>query len=166
MLNFLKRLYAYFALAIIQPLAKGLTADPSALFGLIAMQTNLNAYACREKATITTTTANASVLTALQAHRSVILLEAGANAGFTLTLPTTAAILAALPSTIPLDGTYAKRIRIVNNNVGQIGTLTAGDASTTITGTATMATNTAREFLFTVTSATTVSYENIGSATL
>ncbi len=167
MRSLVQRLAAYLRTAIIKPLADAsITADASAMYGLIAMQTNLNSYSCREKATITTTTANASVLTANQAHRSVILLEAGANAGFTLTTPTAANIIKGLPSTIPLDGTYAKRIRIVNNSVGQTGTLTAGDSSVTITGTATIATATAREFLFTVLSATTVSYENLGSATL
>lgn len=153
------------SLGIIKPLPPGETADPSAVFGLIAMQTNLNAYAAREIGVITTAGTDSAV-SALLAHRSVIRLDAGASGGFTLTLPTTAAILAALPNTIPTNGTYAKRIRIVNNSVGQTATLTAGDGSTTITGTATIATATAREFLFTVTNATTVSYENLGSATL
>ena len=155
----------FFRMAIIKALPPGETADSSALFGLIAMQANLNAYATREMQVITTAGTD-STLTAAQAHRSPIRLDAGASGGFTITLPSTAALLAALPKTIPVDGSYSKLVRIINNSVGQTGTLTAGDASTTITGTATVATATTRDFLMTVTSATTITYENTGSLTL
>lgn len=160
------RILSYLAVGIIRALPAGMTADSSAMFGLIALMANINAYAQREIVVITTTTANASVLTAAQSFRSPIRLDSGANGAFTLTLAATAAIIAALGPTIPTDGTFSKKIVIVNNSVGQTGTLTAGDASTTITGTATIATATVREFLMTVTSATTLTYENLGSKTL
>lgn len=165
MKNFLSFWLAYFRMAIVQPLPAGIIPDPAANFGLTALLGNMVKYAAREIAAVTTA-GTASVLTAAQAHRSVIRLDTGASGGFTLTLPATTAIISALGPSIPTDGTFSKRVRIVNNNVGQTGTLTAGDASTTITGTATIATNTAREFLLTVLSPTTLSYENLGSATL
>lgn len=165
MKKILSFLCIWLRLGIIKRPAAGMTTDNSALFGLIAMQSNLNLYAVREMQVITTAGTNSNV-TSAQAHRSVIRLDAGASGGFTLTLPSTASILSAIGPTIPTDGTFAKVIQIVNNNVGQTATLTAGDASTTVTGTATVATNTVREFLMTVLTASTISYENIGSKTL
>ena len=152
-------------LGIIKALPPGETPDAQALFGLVATQHNLNKYAVRENAVIITA-GTASVLAANQAHRSVIRLDAGASGGFTLTLPSTASIIADLGSTVPTDGTFAKIVWIENNSVGQTGTLTAGDANTTITGTATFATAVTRAYLLTVLSATTISYENLGSLTL
>ncbi len=154
-----------FRLGIISNVNTSVMPDNAALFGLIGMKSNLNSYSTREMGVITTA-GTASTISGLLAHRSSIRLDSGASGGFTLTLPTTATIFANLPSTVPTDGTFAKIIRIINNNVGQTATLTAGDASTTITGTATIATNTARSYLFTILSPTTVSYENVGTATL
>jgi hypothetical protein len=57
----------------------------------------------------------------------------------------------------------AKVINILNDGVGQTGTLTAGDASTTITGTATIATNTRRQFRLTVTGPDAITFQNFGS---
>jgi len=64
---------------------------------------------------------------------------------------------------VPTDGSYAEPISIMNDNIGQIGTLTAGDASTTLVGTMTVATNTRRLFLLTVTGNNTIQINNIGS---
>jgi hypothetical protein len=105
-------------------------------------------------------------LTAAQAVAGVLVLAAGASGGFTLTLPSTAAIITALGPTIPTDGSFSKLVRIKNDSVGQTGTLTAGDASTTITGTATIATAVTRQYLLTVTGPTTVTYENLGGISL
>ena len=83
-----------------------------------------------------------------------------------MTLPSTAALIAAAGPTIPTDGTFSKICRFLNDNVGQTGTLTAGDASTTITGTATIATDTRRDFIMTITSPTAITFQNIGSAAI
>jgi hypothetical protein len=113
-----------------------------------------------------TTAGTNTTLTTKQCRRRVIYLNSGASGGFTITLPATTAILSQFGPTILTDGTFGFVQSIVNNNVGQTGTLTAGDASTTLTGTMTIATNTCRDFFILVTGATTLTYFNLGSASL
>ena len=151
----------FFRLAV---LPSGLTPDKSALYGLLAQEANDLAQN-NTVANITTAGTN-STLTAAQALAGTLLMAAGASGGFTITLPSTAALLSALGPSIPTDGSFSKAISFVNNSIGQTGTLTAGDASTTVTGTATIATATTRTFLMTVTSATTIKFQNLGSVSL
>ena len=148
----------------IQALPAGMTSDKSAVFGLIALMANANAYS-QTLSTITTAGTN-STLTTAQALSGVVRFTSGASGGWTATLPTTKALIAALGPTIPTDGTFAKRISFLNDNVGQTGTLTAGDASTTITGTATFLTDTRRDYIMTVTSSSTITFQNLGSAAI
>ena len=143
---------------------KGMTPDPSADFGLLALLANVNTRDGHLEQ-ITTAGTN-STLTAAQCRRDVIYLNSGASGGFTITLPSTSAILNAFGPTTVTDNTFGKWFVIVNNSVGQTGTLTAGDASTTITGTATIATAVTRVYFVMVTSATTLTYFNCGSLTL
>lgn len=157
----LARFLAFLRLRVILALPGGITADAAGAWGYFAMLANVNAYAQRIF-TIVTAGTN-STLTAAQAIAGSLRLTAGASGGYTITLPSTVAILAALGPTIPTDGSFTKVINILNDNVGQTGTLTVGDASTTITGTATIATNTRRQFTLTVTSPTTVTFQNFGS---
>lgn len=161
MMNILR---SFLRLGVLQPVAPGMTPDKAADFGLIALMANANAYSQSEEAV--TTAGTAVDVTAAQALAGVLIMAAGASGGFTIDLPATSVLLSALGPTIPVDGSFSKRITIVNDNVGQTGTLTAGDASTTVTGTATIATDTARTFILTVTSATTITITNIGSASL
>jgi len=149
---------------MLQPIAPGMTADKPALFSLIALQSNANAY-CGQMVDVTTAGTN-STLTAAQAIARVVHLLSGASGGFTVTLPSTKAIIVALGPTIPTDGSYGQPFSLLNDGVGQTGTLTAGDASTTITGTATALTDTRRDFFLTVTSATTITIQNMGSAAI
>lgn len=85
--------------------------------------------------------------------------------GVTETTPTAAQIIAALPNTIPLDGTYQFKFRYINNNLGQTVTWTGG-SGVTVTGTATIGTNAWREFLLTVDSPTAVTFTNLGAGTV
>lgn len=151
----------FFRLAV---LPSGLTPDKSALYGLFADEANFIAQ--RDSVTNITTAGTNSTLTAAQALAGTLLMAAGASGPFTITLPSTASLLNALGPTIPTDGTFSKAISFTNNSIGQTGTLTAGDASTTITGTATIATATTRTFVMTVTSATTITFQNLGSVSL
>jgi hypothetical protein len=139
----------------------GIVADKSAGFGLSGLINNVNNYS-EAIAAITTAGTNTN-LTAAQATIGIVILNAGASGGFTVTLPSTTSIISALGATIATDGSYAEPLSIVNNNVGQIGTLTIGDSSTTLVGTMTMATNTRRTFLMTVTGPSTISIQNLGS---
>ena len=140
----------------------GVTPDTAASYGHFAMLANLNNYVLTPQAATTTAGTNTN-LTARQLINGVIQLTAGASGGFTITLASTAAIIAALGPTIPTDGTYGEPIFIQNNNVGQTGTVTVGDASTTLNGTMTIATNTTRVLFLVVLSPTTISLTNVGS---
>lgn len=144
---------------------RGMTPDKSSMWGLNALLANINQYALMPQAAIVTA-GTAVALTGPQLTAGVISLSAGASGAFTINLASTAAIMAALGPTIPTDGTYGEPIFVQNNGVGQTGTVTVGDASTTLTGTMTIATNTTRVFLLTVLSPTTISLTNIGSLTL
>lgn len=160
------RLRQFLRLAVLSAYPAGMTPDASANFGKEALHSNANAYS---ENLVTIATSGTSVTpTAAQWARGDIRLTTGASGGFTLNLPTTAALIAALggPNVLPIDGSFSKRITIINDGTGQTGTLTVGDASTTITGTATIATNTVREFALTITGANAVSIQNMGSKTL
>ena len=145
-------------------LPAGLTADAQANFGLIGALSNMNVYS--ETRTPITTAGTNSTLTAAQLIAGAIILAAGASGGFTITLPSTAAIISAMGPAMPTDGSFTNLIYIKNDGVGQTGTVTAGDASTTLNGTMTIATNTTRTFLLTVTSATAITIDNLGSMSL
>lgn len=150
---------------IIVATPRGMVADKSSMWGLNALLQNINQYALMPQAPIVTS-GTAVALTGPQLTAGVISLSAGASGAFTINLSSTANILAALGASIPTDGTYGEPVFIQNNGVGQTGTVTVGDASTTLTGNMTIATNTTRVFLLTVLSPTTISLTNIGSLTL
>lgn len=161
------RLRDYLRVSALFPVPPGIICDPSANDGLFGLFANANTY-CGHLENIATSGTNLN-LTAQQCRRRVLRLTSGASGGFTITLPSTVAIIAALNAlgnTIPIDGNYGQPFSILNDNVGQTGTLTAGDASTTITGTATILTNVRRDYFLMVTGAGTVTYYNIGSASI
>ena len=157
----MKFLRAIFRPGIIFPVPAGVVADKAGMWGLMGLISNVNNYAETFGASISTATA--PTLTAAQLLAGFVNLGAGAIAGYNVTLPSTAAIIAALGPTVPTDGTYAEPVHITNNGSGQTATLVAGDASTTITGNNTMATNTTRKFMMTVNSATTITLQNVGT---
>ena len=142
----------------------GMTADKSADWGLLGALNNLNVHA--EERTPITTAGTSTTLTVAQFLGNVIILAAGASGGFTINMPSTASIIGGMGNAIPTDGTFSMTLRIKNDGVGQTGTLTVGDSSTTLNGTATIATNTTRTFLVTVASATTLTVDNLGSMSL
>ena len=138
-----------------------------ALFGLLASVSNFDKALLGKRADVATDSGNAVTLTTAQVLTGFINLTTGATGGFTITLPTTANIITAF-GTIPTDGTYTKVLAVLNNAIGQTGTLTAGDADTTFAGstTDTIATSVTRLYLLTVTSKTTITLCNIGALTL
>ena len=87
----------------------------------------------------------------------VALVTSGATA---LTTPTAANILAAIPNGV-VGVSYV--LRIVNTNGGTL-TITA-DASVTATGTLTLSTNTFRDWVVTIATATTATMKQIGTGT-
>lgn len=154
----------FLRLGTIWQIPPGVVPENTALFGLMAGMNNVNAY--NGHLEVIASAGTNTLLTANQCRRRVLRLTSGASGGFTITLPSTAAILTALGSTILTDGNYGQPFSILNDGIGQTGTLTAGDASTTITGTATIATNTRRDFFLMVTGAGAITYFNIGSAAI
>lgn len=116
------------------------------------------------------TTAQASgniAATLFAGSNEVYMLQSGATA---LTTPTAAQIVAQLVNTLLLNGVNQPNVvgttyylRVINTNAGTL-TLTGG-TGVTITGTATLATATTRDFMVTVTGLTTVTLQSIGTGT-
>jgi hypothetical protein len=160
----------FLRLGVIFPLPAGMTPDRSAAFGLLGLINNINQYSEALPPAFGIATSGTNItLTAAQLLVGVTRLTTGASGGFTITMPSTAAIIGAISggsNAVPFDGSYAEPISIMNDNIGQTGTLTAGDSSTTLVGTMTIATNTRRLFILTVTSATAIQINNVGSVSL
>ncbi len=145
----------FLRLAVIKGLPGGLTPSHSADYGLTALVSNVNAYA--EGLSLITTAGTDVPLTAAQVLSKNIVLASGASGGFTITLPATAKIFSAMGPTIPVDGSFYFPLYITNQGVGQTGTLTAGDASTTVSATeATLATNVSGKWMVQIATATTL----------
>ena len=148
---------------MLQKLPAGVIPDAAADFSYFGLQSNANAYCGQLTSAATAGTAYAVANVVLP---RVLRLTSGASGGYTITLPTTQQIISALGPTIPTDGTYGQYFSILNDGIGQTGTVTAGDASTTLTGTMTIATDTRRDFFVTVTSPTAITVQNLGSAAI
>ena len=149
-------------------LPAGITPDKSADFGLFGLMSNLNNYA--EALTAPLTASGGIQITAAQYAQGIINVTVSSG-GANVQLPSTAAILGVLGPTVATDGSYAEPFSLMNNGTGQTLTLTIGDSSTTLTGTATVANNTRRLFLITVNAAVTgvaptLTVQNLGSITL
>jgi hypothetical protein len=141
--------------AVIQAMPAGVTPDKAADFSYFALLANINAYA-EGLATIVTAGTN-TLLTTAQLLAKNIVLTSGASGAFTITLPATSAIISALGATIPTDGTFYFPLYISNQGVGQTGTLTAGDSSTTVSATEnSLATNVSGKWMVQVATATTL----------
>ena len=159
----LTRILRFLGLAIL-PNPGGLTPDSAANYGTAAIISNINAYA-EALATIVTAGTN-STLTVAQFLAKNIVLTAGASGGFTLTLPGTAAIIAALGPTIPYDGSFWFPLYVCNQGVGQTMTLTAGDSSTTVSATGnTLATNISGKWMVQVVNSTTLAVTRVFGGT-
>lgn len=152
--------------AVIMNLPSGMQGvDPGGGAGMLqAFMANANAYA-QQMASYASSGSAAVVVSAADVVDGIIQVNAGATGGYNITLPTTQAILGALGASVPQDGTFTKIVRVVNNNSGQTGTLTAGDTPTTVSGTATVATNTCRDFAMRV-MGSSINFTNLGSLTL
>ena len=143
-----------------------LRPDPSDPYGLLALVSNVNNY-CVNLINLTQSGTDID-LTGPQTFTGVVRLVGTASNNFTVTLPATARLIDALGPTISRDGSYGVPISIQNEDPSFTATLTAGDASTTLTGTMTIAAGTRRIFLVvvgTVYDPTVLSIYNIGTFT-
>ncbi len=144
-------------------LGTSIVADNQALFGKMGQTKNINAMISKAIVSVSTGAGTAATIPATAFPAGCLDLAAGASGDFTLTLPTTAAIIAAYPNTIPADGQFVTEIDILNDATTHTATLTAGDGSTTILGTATIASNYNRTYAVQVNvTAKTVVFMNKG----
>jgi hypothetical protein len=127
-------------------LGNSIVTDNSSDFGKDGQLRNINAMVSQAIVCLSTGSSTAATVPAAAFPAGVWDLQAGASGDFTLTLPTTAALLAAYPNTIPADGQFNFSIDIINDTTTHTATLTAGDSSTTIVGTATIASNYCRTY--------------------
>src|SRR5579872_2866112 len=111
--------------------------DVSDGYGLDALVSNNNNYSVN--ALVLTQSGTNITLTGAQVFAGVVRLTGAAAGDFTVTLPPTSQLIDALGPTIARNGTFAVPISIQNEDASFNLTLTAGDASTTINGTATVA---------------------------
>lgn len=114
----------------------------------------------------TSTATSATILTAAKltgGGGEVYLAMTGTlAAGATATTDTAANIIAAIPYAY-VGQTYT--LRIVNESSGAFAWTLAGGTGVTIVGTATIAQNTWREYVVTIATATTVTFQNVGTGT-
>jgi len=95
----------------------------------------------------------------------VVLAMTGAlAAGAVATTDTAANIIAAIPQAQRYVGSNYK-LRVINESAGAFTWTLAAGAGVTITGTATVAQNTWREYVVTMASATTITLQNVGTGT-
>jgi hypothetical protein len=160
----IKRLLSFLRLNVIFPIPGGIVADKVGMWGLMGLMSQVNNYA--ESLTASISTATAPTLTTAQLLAGFTQLGTGAGGGYNVTLPSTSSIIAALGPACPTDGSFSMPVHIMNNNSGQTATLVAGDGSTTITGTGTIATNITRKYILNVASATTITLTNVGTLTV
>ena len=142
-------------------LPTGIVADNVGEWGQFGLQQNINQWAMNLQSTATGGT-NVN-LTAAQVLSGAPMLNAGSGGFFTLTLPSTPSMMAALPNTIPTDGSYQQPILFIMNNPGNGATLTAGDAQTAIQGAAALGSNATTVFMMRVLSSANLSFTRIGT---
>lgn len=144
----------------------GIAADNVGMWGLYGLWQNVNNYA---EAISTNSTGSGNVtLTAAQTLAGFTNLTGSQSGGFNVVLPTAAAIITALGSTVPQDGSFSMPIHVVNNGSSQTATVSnsADSSNITLSGTMTVSNNATRKFILRVTSPTTISLTNVGSWSL
>ena len=142
----------------------GMVADPSnaANFGLISFMANAPLLSMQKLVAIPISTSTTPVLTTAQFFSSVLDVSGSPGGGWTLTTPTLAAIIAAVPPTMPKSGFNYLQL-VMNDACGQTLTYTAGTSVTVSATTATLATNTSGLWLININvNANTVTCLNCG----
>lgn len=142
----------------------GIVADSSGAYGLFGLMNNLNLFDLDLLALVSSSLA--ITLTGAQIAQNNIIDHSGApGSGVTVTTDTAANIIAAMPNTTPRAGINFL-LYYMNDGLGQTVTLAAG-SGVTIIGTATIGTNTLRQFLVNVNAnAGTVTMVNMGTQNL
>ena len=118
--------------------------------------------------TATNTTAfTASASQISGAAQTFFLLTGTLGSGQALTLPTVANLLAALPASVintPIGLTW--QLRVINNSSGAFPWTVTTNTGWTLSGVQTVANGTFRDYVLTITSATTATLTSVGGGTV
>ena len=140
----------------------GITPDNVGMWGLTGFMQNQNTFDSYALTAVNGGAAAAVTLTTAQLLTSIIDFTSTNGSGITVTTPTAAQIIAAMPATTPKNG-FSWNLNFMNDNTGQTVTFAAGANVTLNATTATIATNTSRNFLVNVNiNAGTVTIVGIG----
>lgn len=143
----------------------GLVPDNTGIWGLWGAMQNVNEGLDQDLVAVLGAAATAITLTGAQFINTIIDYSGSPGGGVTVTTPTAAQIIAALPNTIPAAG-FNFFWYFINDDSGQTVTISGG-SNVTVKGTATIATNTTRQFLVNVNvNAGTVTILNLGTQNL
>lgn len=142
----------------------GIVPDNVGFWGLFGAIANLDSLDY-DVIAVPLGTATTLTLTGAQLAGGICDIAGSPGGPVTITTPTAAQIIAALPPTIPGDGINLS-IYVMNDGLGQTITLSGG-TGVTVVGNNTIATNTARQFIMAVNvNAATVNLVNLGTQNL
>ena len=125
-------------------------------------QLNVTSLALQYNVDTSTTNANANVSKVSGAREVVLNMTGTLAANATLTMPTAAALAAAVPY---VQAGQSYKLRIINSSSGAYKWTVTTNTGLTLTGTMDITQNTWREFLVTFTSLTAVTIQAIGTGT-
>jgi len=154
---------AFLRPGIVFPIPKGMTPDNVGALGLLGLMQNVNNVGPGLNSVATAGTA--ITLIPSQLLSGVVQLNSGNSGAFTVNLPNTGAVIAALGPTVPQDGTYFEEVHFLNNS-GALATLAAADGGTSIVGVGTIQSNVMRSYMMQILGSSTLSLTNIGQRIL
>ncbi len=171
-MKLLSLILAFLRARILFPVPAGQVSDPTGANGLIGLMQNANNYATSLSSIATSGTSvtliaqSAGIGTPPAGNllSGFVMLNGSASGALTVNLPATSAMIAALGNATPLDGSYSEVLH-VGNGSSQTATLTAGDANTTLLGSAAIAAGSVRKLLMRVLNSSNISITNVGTWT-
>ena len=158
----MKTILLKFRPAIVSPIPGGITPDATGMWGHFGLAQQVNAALPN----IITTLATQNTLIGLapvQLISARLMIDGAQGGAVTLRTPSGPAIISFMGNSIPTDGTFASRVRVLNSTTQTI--TVAGSTGVTTAGTMTIADAAYRDFLVQPGSASTVVITNLGGGT-
>lgn len=158
-----KRFLSKFRPAIVSPIPGGILPDAQGMWGHFMLAQQVNAALPND---ITTLSSQNTLigLSPAELISGALILDSAQGGAVTVTSPSGPGIISFFGPTIPTDGTFASRVRVLNST-SQTVTL-AGSTGVATRGTMTIATGSYRDLLLLVGSSSTVSIRNAGGGTI
>lgn len=145
------------------PLGPGGSSVPGAISHYALVSSLANGVEALYNTNSATTNTSMTTAQSIGAGFVALKMTGALGAGGTLTTDTGPNIIAAMPN--PNVGS-SYQLRIINRSSGNFAwTLTANATGVTVNGTATIAQNTFRDFIMTITSTTAVVFQSVGVGT-